>query len=405
MKLFQAKTVGHQRLKDSGWYTMIKQLTVIEGRNGLGKTTLLRTLQAINPGPGAINLEPFRDYPGEVEKHGRRRRVIPEKKTGVFAIFICNEKLRRELTPIDPVFYKTDRIEVGRRLDWSRWINFVEIAASSRWSDVLPDLECLGDLLKESSGASQLINEYKDIQEIEPTRRVKEELADRLNNWLDRAGPQLPEKGRRCLEQARFKVNRAARFKNAREVTAENLPVLVYFNDSFLVTENPGRLSLFLGLEQQDLQGNGIPEDKKEKADFRLGELSDLINSVDKDLKINLEIDYDKAPLRLKIIKAGAKELELKNGGADLVWLVSLLIHFKNTAETGIDNTVFLLDEPGHSLLTSQRELLRPVIEKLMSRFQLIMTCQPGDPLSRGLSANWFSLVDKEGQSRLEKIT
>lgn len=405
MKLFQAKTIGHRRLKDTGWYSMSRNLTVFEGRPGLGKTTLIRTLQSINPGSGETDLEPFRDYPREVEKSGYRRRIIPGKKTGVFAIFICNEKLRRQLTPIDPVFFETDRIEVGRRMDWSRWIIFVEIAASSRWSEVAPDLACLRDLLGQGMELPRLLKEYQNLEEIKPTARIKKELADRLNDWLDNAEPHLPEEGRKCLNRARFKVNRAARFQKARQVTAENLPVFVYFDDSGLITADPGRLSLFLGLQPEDLQVNELSGEKKEQVDLRLNELSSLVNTLTDDRDISLGIYNDEGTARLLVSEAQGKPGDLEESGAELVWLLSLLINLQNTADSRLEDTILLLDEPGSSWPRTQRELLNPVIEKLASRTQVIMTCQPGDPLYRENNANRFSLTDNNGRSELKKIS
>ncbi len=389
MKLFQAKTVGHRRIKDSDWYTMFKQLTIIEGEEGLGKTTLVRTLQAINPGEGEKGLEPFRDYPEEVEKAGHRRRVIPGKKTGVFAIFICNEQLRRKLTPIDQVFFETDRIEVGRRLDWSRWINFVEIPSSSRWSEAAPDLECLQDQLKKRGDVSQLLSEYEEFAEIKPTKRIKEELADRLNGWLDQVESVLDEDDRECLDQARFKTNRAARFKHAKKVTADNLPVFIYFNDSRMITSDPGMLSLFLG---------------RKEAEAGLKELGELIKTIIDETDIVLHLNDDGDSPELEIKEADGTKLNMENGGAGLIWLAGLLITLKLSTDKSLNETVLLLDEPGASISLEQRELIAPVIEKLASHCQVIMTTRPDNPLWRDLAANRFSLVDNDGLSALTKI-
>lgn len=45
--------------------------------------------------------------------------------------------------PFDPSLYELDQVEVGRRLDNSRWLNFVEISQSLKWSDISDKLHLL----------------------------------------------------------------------------------------------------------------------------------------------------------------------------------------------------------------------------------------------------------------------
>ena len=76
-------------------------------------------------------------------QNGHTRRINPAKRTIALAVFNATPDLVQELSSIGDWFYETDRIEVGRRFDYSRWINFVELASSTRWSEISSDIEDL----------------------------------------------------------------------------------------------------------------------------------------------------------------------------------------------------------------------------------------------------------------------
>ena len=279
MQLFRCKVAGHFILQNSDWFTIHEKMTTITAPTGSGKSTLLKALRSINPLFCHPDPAPFAAFPHSAG-HGRHiRKVIPAKKTAVIAVFICDNALRHTLTAIDPIFINTDRIEVGRRLDNSRWLTYVEISGSSRWSNLAPELEKLRRKFPASTGDHRLAGMWQKCEMLAPTDRIKGALATELNELLDYLAIRArDEDDHALLQQARFIVNRASRFMKARQATTETLPVFLYLQqDNLLSTaidvglvaekmrqtaESPWRCAdLFLlellGIDQNFLQQDG----------------------------------------------------------------------------------------------------------------------------------------------------
>lgn len=67
------------------------------------------------------------------------RLLTPIKRTAALAVFAADPSLIVELGKIEPILDGLDRIEAGRRLDGSLWLNFVEIASACRWRAIDAD--------------------------------------------------------------------------------------------------------------------------------------------------------------------------------------------------------------------------------------------------------------------------
>ncbi len=235
MKLIKAKVAGHHVVKNSGWFSLNKKLTILAGPDGSGKTTILKSLLTINPVEVQEQFYTLSDYPDHFFTKGYRRQINPSKKTIAFGVFTCSRKLLYRLGAIDPVLFETDRIEVGRRLDLSRWITFVEIATSTRWSEIAEDFYSFRDFLTSQTGTQELSDRFDLIKALKKTDRIKGEAAEKLNSLLKDAEKFIDAKHRSLFDSIHFGVNRSERFKNARQDVSENLPFFYYFSGSQLL--------------------------------------------------------------------------------------------------------------------------------------------------------------------------
>lgn len=224
MRLIQAKVRCVEGVVDSGWLVPGRQSTVIYGPVGSGKRHFLKALEALNPVYDITFENPFVNHP-EVWQQGKyKRRVFPERKTAVLMVFSAQPNLVRELDSIDPALIETDRIEVGRRLDLSRWITFVEISASTRWSEIADQMKTLRERLQHSGKGVELLSQADFIDMLATSDRVKGEVAVTCVNWLNSVADVLTEDDRSLLDVCIQKTQRAERFITARQKVEEWLP-------------------------------------------------------------------------------------------------------------------------------------------------------------------------------------
>ncbi len=244
MRLIQAKVRCVEGVEDSGWIVPGRQTTVIYGPQGSGKKHLLQALQALNPIYDIQSENPFINHP-EVWRQGEHaKRVFPEKKTAVFMIFSAEPDLVLNLNSIDPALIETDRIEVGRRLDRSRWITFVEISASSRWSEISARIKTLRDRLKQSAEGRKLCLKSDFIDTLMETDRLKGDVAVMCFNWLKSIEPYLAEEDISLLNTCMQITGRAHRFAAARVEVERWLPPTIVVQREYAI-QNEYPFSLF----------------------------------------------------------------------------------------------------------------------------------------------------------------
>ncbi|MGI9536845.1 MAG: hypothetical protein ACR2PB_07230, partial [Desulfocapsaceae bacterium] len=220
MRLRQLKIRGLGSLPETDWIALNGATTLLRFADKTVGRQFLKSVQCLNPPFDCLIDQPFKDLPLEtVSANGYRRVIAPEKRTIVFGIFDTPSFLVRELGAITPPLYETDRVEVGRRLDYSRWINFVEIASSSRWSEVSEDIKTL--LHQQSSAGADDSNIRLLLAETAPTDRLKGAMAEHLATWLSALKGRLPKRG--DLDDILEKVLRASRFSEARAIMVRYL--------------------------------------------------------------------------------------------------------------------------------------------------------------------------------------
>lgn len=224
MQLTQLKIRGLGTVPETGWIPIKPRVTIFRTSDDSTARCLQNAIQTINPPYDCREKHPFADYPTEIiTASGHRKRIQSYRRTISFAVFSTPAPMVLELGSLTSALYETDRIEIGRRLDYSRWINFVELASSSRWSEVSADIRKLVDpassldILPEQ--VQQLIGTMKD------TDRVKEESAQILDDWL--SGLQNRVTDIQLVQSVREKVRRWALFNAARQVVEKRLPLFL----------------------------------------------------------------------------------------------------------------------------------------------------------------------------------
>ena len=231
MKIIQARIRGLGPTIESRWFDLSPHLNLFHYPDDLGRAAFLRTLATINPPSSCRSAKTFADFPLSIDQQGHTRRIRPKKRTVALAIFNSTPDLVKELAAIDPHLYETDRIEVGRRLDYSRWINFVEISSSTRWSEISSGISHLIDLTEKNAQKrtcpfATLVNSLK------ASDRIKDGLDNRLADWLTSLPDTISASSPQLIETMLDAVRRAEHFHRARAIVERRLPLFIVLKTS-----------------------------------------------------------------------------------------------------------------------------------------------------------------------------
>jgi|GEM_PF-1022890 len=231
MKLIKARIRGLDALTESRWFDLTPRLNLFQFPERSHGRNFLRILQTINPTYTVENVEPFADFPEYTEQDGYTKHVNPAKRTIALAVFSATPGLVKDLSAISDLLYETDRIEVGRRLDYSRWINFVELASSTRWSEISGDIETLMDAARRlDPNLVQPVSEL--IGSLKPADRIKAQIKYQLAHWLQDLPPKIRQESGQRIETTLTAVQRVDYFDAARAVVRDRMPLFVVIGSS-----------------------------------------------------------------------------------------------------------------------------------------------------------------------------
>lgn len=229
MKLVKAKTRGLGPVIESRWIDLSPHLNLFHFSDSQKGYRFLQCLQTINPPFSCESLAPFADFPEFITVRGYQRKVVASKRTVALGVFGATPELVTELGALTPLLYETDRIEVGRRMEYSRWSNFVELASSTRWSEAQSEMSSLLSQIEQKRPEFfSTISELTD--QLQPSDRVKGTLGKSLLNILLRLKKSWDTDCPAELESLIEKAKRHRYFHEAREIVYRRLPLFVLIN-------------------------------------------------------------------------------------------------------------------------------------------------------------------------------
>ncbi len=141
MNLIKMKIRGLGTTPETHWLDIGKGLTLFHLPGPETAKAFIKAIQTINPPYHCRTQKPYSDMPKTIKDNGHTRIIKSQKRTVSIGVFTSTPPLVEQLAACSPLFYETDRIEVGRRLDYSRWINFIELASSTRWSEISEEIK------------------------------------------------------------------------------------------------------------------------------------------------------------------------------------------------------------------------------------------------------------------------
>ncbi len=233
MNLLTFRIIGNPTLPNASWVKVGKGLNVIKAFDATQAKSLFKMLQAINPPYDFKEIDPFRNLPLYTSVDKQTRKIIPSKKTAAIAIFTAPPQLVKELAAIDPLFFETDRIEWGRRRDQSRWINFVELSSSTRWSEIESNVRGLLSRI-EPDAVSVVERLQKTIATLRNSDRIKGKIAVELRGQLEELRQFLLNNEQEQLDRCLHAVDRAQHFRQAKAVAEKYLPFFLTITRSTL---------------------------------------------------------------------------------------------------------------------------------------------------------------------------
>lgn len=234
MQLLQAKIRCLKHVADSGWFKPGRKLTILTGPRKESVSEVLRGLEVLNPLYEVEQIKPFADHPRTWQQGSYRRQVVREKKTAVTAVFSSNPSLVQALARLDDSLIQTDRIELGRRLDYSRWVSFVELPASARWSDISEKISALTDAIEDSVNSANATN-GAFIESCRNSDRIKGPLAQKCRDWLIRHSSNWSGEQYNLYRECLHEVDLHERFKLANRLIKEYLPPIVRLGPELLL--------------------------------------------------------------------------------------------------------------------------------------------------------------------------
>jgi hypothetical protein len=225
MDLLTFRIIGHPAIPDSSWLKVGRGINVLRTGHRPQAGGLLRMLQTINPPYNFEQVQPFADLPSHTSSQQCTKKIMLSKKTAALAIFVASPQLVTELTAIDAVFYETDRIEFGRRRDFSQWISFVELSESTRWSEIEPTVRLL--LSRSKLEMPAVAGLQTTIESLRGVDRIKDQRATQLKKLLQGLRQGLHENEQPLLDQCLHAIDRDQHFRRAKEVLTSRLPLFL----------------------------------------------------------------------------------------------------------------------------------------------------------------------------------
>ncbi len=402
MKLIKARVRGLDALTESRWFDLNPKLNLFKfPEPGHGKN-FLRILQTINPTYPVKTVKPFADFPKYTEQDGRTRQVNPAKRTIAFAVFSATPGLVKELSACSDVLFETDRIEVGRRFDYSRWINFVELASSTRWSEISADMATLLDAAQRfAPDMAQHFSELTDS--LQPSDRIKDKIKDQLGHWLKDLPPVIRQNSQQLIDATLAGVNRVDHFGAARDIVRARMPLFVVVGSSCTSANGLGTGEL-ASLDQDSASFRHLLQSIAERA-RAIGQKSASEERAFLRGLNELLQEVQPPSMMMRLDKSASGELLLKNDKPapkeNEVWLFSLRqMQAKACLAIALSRLVYkteailLFDEPEAGFPESLHKELIDFIISISETSQCLYSYSRGDIFPKDAAGREYSATE-----------
>lgn len=428
MRLKAASVKKYRSIRDTGWFDLEADKTIMVGPNEAGKSAVLQALQRLNAPKGIEGFDALRDYPRSEYNDITSKRVDPTKVIVVEGKFELDdddkEAVGEEFAGVTYYFAK--------RLDNTAVHQLLDAPAAPTYSKIKGDLLRLAAHVDgraptpaegeppRNAQAQKLAELTKALSDNSP---IDTPIGANLLKWIAEVTP-FTEEGNKTEEARIAKLDAAVQFASRqqaalKELTAR-LPVFVLFNNYFRVHPlmhlqhladrvdqkilddsqyDYGNLCLLklLGFTPRELSDlgkaaapnpgdTGAMKTYRDQLDRRTYQLNAASVRLTEEIRKVWVPDTARAEAdRLRIIADGqylkvvveddlGVEIELNQRSEGFQWLVSFFVVFFAEAADRHENAVLLLDEPGLSLHALKQREFRTTVSRLAETNQTIYT-------------------------------
>lgn len=358
MKLIKYRVTGFRSIEDSGWIDA-SDVTALIGENEAGKTNLLLPLWKLNPsGDGAINL--LDDMP---RSRYAEMRNAPSDHDFIQAVFELSETDKARCQEYGVEVSKANEIEVVRNYKGGYGITLVEAPGVDLTKQYKPEPEPSAG--EEDADASQ--NAKPSLHGILRYRLPKFVYYSNYGN-LD-AQIYLPHV-----------VENLSRDDLGSKEAAKARTLKVLFDLVSLSAQE------ILELGEASSTDDPVTSEEIEENEEQLRERSALLQSASTKLTRSFRDWWKQGDYRFRLDVDGSyfriwvsddrrsEEIELENRSTGLQWFLSFFLVFTYESEDAHDNSIILLDEPGHSLHPLAQKDLSQFFDSLSKDNQIIFT-------------------------------
>lgn len=417
MRLIRARVQKYRSIRDSGYFDIEPNKTILVGQNEAGKTAIFQALQQLNPPDGVNPLSPLRDYPRSEYNDITTGKVDPNSITVVEGFFALDYE-DKQLIPEE---FRECTYVFRKKYDGNATHTLENQPAYTLYQNIKNDLARLSAHV--DTNTPEGVKPSAELATITGTMNdstLGRKDAEKLKEWLDKIVIYVDENNenegnrqKKLVDICDLEIKRY----NTLELLNKRLPVFVLFSNYFRVKPiihlehlakrietnilddaayDYGNICLLklLGFKAKELSDLGkatASNDKevelyREKLDSRSYQLNAASVKLTQEIcKVWNPVQSKGEAARLRIVADGqylkvvveddlGVEIELDQRSEGFQWVVSFFIVFFAEAEDKYENAILLLDEPGLSLHGLKQREFRVTLSRLSEKNQTLYT-------------------------------
>lgn len=359
MNLVKFKVTNYKTIEDTGWLD-IEDMTCLVGENESGKTNILTALLKLNPADEHVKIDLISDYP---RHRFTEEQNIAESKKFIEAIFAFARPYSVNFTTTKKAADNASVTEDDIRSTETRYFDYVKVERYYSGSHRVYMIPNVDDILKEENYSE--ITKTRDSFIKEMPRFVYYASYANLSSEM-------------YLPHIITDLGRYERLSEKAKNKAKTLKVLF----DFVNLDHDD----ILALGQESSNAHNITEQmidddskKKKEREIKLDSASSNITRKFRDwwkqgdyvFAFSADGNYFRIWVSDNI---RPEKVELENRSSGLQWFFSFYLVFSAEMTDGHDNSILLLDEPGHTLHPMAQKDLSLFFNELAKSNQIIYT-------------------------------